>query len=162
MSEVIERKLPGEPGYTIITTLQNNGAWGQHDLSYDDNIVSAEMGAIKYRIKMIIATDTTFYLDSMSVNNNQVCNTVVLENKITIAPNPVSTILKVEISRATDAKINIVIQNALGQKVYSNNFMQVVGTQTQEIHMERMSGGAYFVTVYIDNKKEVTKKIIKK
>ena len=161
MSEVIERKLPGEPDYTTITTLQNNGTWGQHDLSYDDNIANAEMGAVKYRIKMVIGTDTTFYLDSMSVNNNQVCNTVILENKISISPNPVSTDLKIEITRATDARINIVIQNTLGQKVYSNSFQQAAGTQEQIIPMKRMSRGTYFVTVYVDNKKAVTEKIIR-
>ena len=89
MSLVVERKLPAETDYTSITTLQNNNAWGQHDLPYDDNITGVEMGIIKYRIKLIIATDTTFYLDSLSVNNDQVCNTV-LENNIAIGPNPVS------------------------------------------------------------------------
>ena len=161
MSEVIERKLPGETDYTTVTTLQNNGVWGQHDLSYDDNITSAQMGAVKYRIKMIIGTDTTFYLDSMTVNNNQVCNTVILENKILISPNPVSTDLKIEITRVTDARINIVIQNTLGQKVYSNGFQQATGTQEQIISMKHLSRGAYFITVYIDNKKTVTEKIIR-
>ena len=162
MSQVIERKLPGEPDYSVITTLQNNNAWGLHYFSYDDHIAYAEIGTIRYRIKMIISTDTTFYLDSIIVNNNQVCTSVILENKIAIGPNPVLEDLSIIISRITDAKINIVIQNTLGQKVYSNAFQQTTGVQVQTIPMKQMSRGAYFVTVYVDNKKSVTQKILRK
>ena len=62
----------------------------------------------------------------------------------------------------TAAKINIVIQNSLGQKVYRDEFQQAPGEQVKTIPMARMSRGGYFVTVYIDNKKAVTKKIQRK
>ena len=161
MSLVIERRLATETNYTLLTTLQNNNAYGQHSFSYDDNLNGQAQGAIKYRIKMIIATDTTFYLDSMTVNNVDACNSVT-ENNITIYPNPVQEDLTIKIGRMTAAKINIVIQNSLGQKVYRDEFQQAPGEQVKTIPMARMSRGGYFVTVYIDNKKAVTKKIQRK
>ncbi len=161
MSLDIERKLPGGSGYTNIATLQNNNTWGQHDFSFDDNIAGAEMGAIKYRVKMIIGTDSTFYLDSLTVINDQVCNSV-LENNISIGPNPVSADLNISIGRITSAKITIMMQNELGQRVYNNTFQQPTGSEVHKIPMKHMSRGVYFVIVYIDNKKAVTKKIIRK
>ncbi|MEP7164581.1 MAG: S8 family peptidase [Ferruginibacter sp.] len=163
MSEVIERKLPGEADYTTVSTLQNNGAWGKHDLSYDDNIGSAEMGAIKYRIKMIIASDTSFYLDSMSVNNNQVCNTIVTENNILITQDVNSEKVDVTITRSAAAKINISIRNALGQKIYTEDIQQPVGTLVRSLDMKKIAGsrGIYFITVYVDNKKAKTKQILR-
>ncbi len=161
MSLVIERKLGAGSDYTTVATLQNSSVWGQHNFSFDDDITGVEMGIIKYRIKMIISTDTTFYLDSLSVNNDQVCNDVIMENSITIGPNPVSDELNIIISRITGTKINIVIQNTLGQKVFGKEYFQDAGVQTQKIPMKGMSRAAYFVTVYVDNKKAVTKKIIK-
>ena len=161
MSLVIERKAGTGSSYTTIATLQNNSVWGQHNFTYDDDLTGADMGIIKYRIKMIISTDTTFYLDSLSINNDQVCNAVVTENTISIGPNPVSDELNINISRITDATINIVMQNILGQRVFSKEFLQATGIQSQKIPMKALSRGAYYVTVYVDHHKAVTKKIIK-
>ena len=167
MSQVIERKLPGASDYTTLTTLQNNAAWGLHDFSYDDDVTAADLGIITYRIKTIIGTDSTFYLDSMSVNKNQVCSTPVLENNITVIQtinnNQVSENADLLITRSTTAKINVVIQNALGQRVYASEFQQPVGTQTKSFNLKQLlaSKGVYFITVYIDNKKAVTKKILR-
>ena len=160
MSLVIERRLPAETNYSAVTTLQDNGAYGMHTLAYDDNLNGQAQGAIKYRVKMIISTDTTYYLDSMTVNNVDACNSV-LENNISIGPNPVSEELNVNIERATAAKISISIQNALGQIVYQDEFQQPTGIQTKKIPMNRFSNGVYFVKIFIDNKKALTKKILR-
>lgn len=167
MNFFIERKLPGESDYTVITTLQNNNPWGRHDFSYDDDIINAEMGAVKYRIKMNIASDTSFYLDSMSLNNNQVCNSAVNINHLSIyqgiEQNQVSEKVEISISRITGAKINIIIHNALGQKMYSDEFIQPPGSLTKTIHLNQLTGNraVYIVTVYIDNKKALTKQVLK-
>jgi len=159
MNIVVERILAGETNYTILTTLQNSSVYGMHDFAYDDDLSSVATGTVKYRFKMIIAADTSFYLDSMTLDHNQDCH-VVTANNITISPNPVSEYLNITIARATAAKINIVIQNAIGQKVYSDEFQQAAGSVIKTILMKRMSRGAYFVTVYIDKKKAITKEIL--
>ncbi|CAN5888114.1 hypothetical protein BH11BAC4_BH11BAC4_20750 [soil metagenome] len=161
MSVVVERRSSTETNYTAITTLQNSNAYGMHDFSYDDDLASVSLGAVKYRFKMIIGTDTTFYLDSMVINHADPC-VLVFDNEITIRPNPVYNDLNVKIDRASAAKINIVVQNTLGQKVYNDEFQQAIGTQLKTIPMKRMARGIYFITVYIDNKKAVTKEILRK
>jgi hypothetical protein len=163
MSIVIERKLATEPDYTAVTTLQNSSAWGQHDFSYNDNVIGSALDEIKYRIKMVISTDTTFYLDSMSVILTQNCagpaeNNVIISQDIDNAEN-----VYVTVTRATASKVSIVIQNALGQKVYSNSFQQAIGTQVQTLNLKQLisSRGVYFVSVYFDNKKVKTKEVLR-
>jgi len=162
MSIAIERKLSTESNYTVITTLLNNGAYGQHDFSYDDDLGLAALGTVKYRMKMNIATDTTFYIDSLIVNNTQTCNTAT-GNSVTVKQDDVFENVNIAISRTTAAKVGIVIQNALGQRVYKDEFQQPVGNLALTIPLKKFSRskGVYYVSVYIDNKKAVTKEILR-
>ena len=109
---------------------------------------------------MTIASDTSFYLDSMLVNYANRCEDVT-ENSIRIGPNPVSGNLNVIIGRTDNVKVQIIMSNAAGQRVYSNSFDQAAGLQTKLIPMQTLSKGVYFVSVYINNKKELTKKILR-
>lgn len=162
MSIDIERKFAGASAYTLITTLQNNGSYGMHDFSYTDDLANSDHPSVQYRYKMTIGTDTTFYLDSVTVNYANPCIFIpITENKITIAPNPVSENLAISITRITASKIDIVIQNAAGQKVYTSSYQQQAGTLLKQVNMQRYSKGAYFVTIYADNRKELTKKILR-
>ncbi len=160
MTIEIERKLAGELTYSTITTLQDNGNFAKHDFVYADELSTLSLGEIKYRLKMIISTDTTFYLDSVTVNHSQACVSST-QNTVTINPNPVSDNLNITIVRSNPSRIDIVIQNAAGQKVYVNQSDQIPGTQVRTVSMKNMSKGIYFVSVYIDNKKEITKKILR-
>ncbi|MEO6490788.1 MAG: S8 family peptidase, partial [Ferruginibacter sp.] len=162
MSIEVERKLLSELAYTSVTTLQNNGSYGSHDFHFDDDLSSLAPGMYTYRLKMIISSDTTFYLDSLSVDHLASCNTTTA-NSIIIAPNPViDNDLTVKVTRITPAKINIVLLNALGQRIYSKEYQQLPGVQVQKIPTDNVSTGGYFITVYVDNKKAVTKAILKK
>lgn len=64
---VIERKLPAGT-YTAISTQTSTGAFQSRNFSYTDDLRSFSTSGIWYRFKMNIATDTSFYLDSMLVN----------------------------------------------------------------------------------------------
>ncbi len=160
MSLVIERKTATDLIYSTINILQNSGAYGMHNFVYNDPLSNVSTGEIKYRIKMIISTDTTFFLDSLTVNHDVFCINNA-ENKIDIGPNPVEEDLNIYITRTTDAKIDIVMQNVLGQKIYSTGYQQSAGTLLKTIPMRKLSRGAYFISVYINNKKTLTKKIIR-
>lgn len=160
MNIVVERKLQSEAAYSVLTTLQDNRIFGNHSFNYEDDLSFVSTESIKYRLTMNIASDTTYYLDSLTVNHTQVCNTIT-ENNIKISPNPVNENLNISISWLTAANVRIVIQNALGQKVYADNFDQAAGTQVKKINMNRMSKGVYFVSVYMDNKKVITRKIVR-
>lgn len=157
MNFSIERKLPTDPDYIAIGTQAGAGIFAKKDFSFTDPLTNASSGTIKYRIKMAIATDTTFYFDSLSVNYVQNCNI----EKIVINPNPVRDNLNVGVFRNNPVKVSIVLNTSSGQRIYVINNQQAGGGQTYTIPMKEMSRGVYYVTVYIDNRKEVTKKILR-
>ena len=160
MSIMIERKLPTEAAYKTISTQNHNGSFESVNFTYTDDLNSFNPGiAIKYRIKMSIAADTSFYVDSAVVNYTQSCGIPASET-IIISPNPVSDNLSVSITRNSTINGAIEIYNVKGQKVYSLQNQTVNGTQTFIIPVKHFSSGIYFVTVFIDNKKAITKKIL--
>ena len=162
MSIDIERKFAGETVYTTITTLQNPAAYGMHNFEYADDLAGTNHPSVQYRLKMTIGTDTSYFLDSATVNYQNPCTVQpVNENSILITPNPVSDQLSVNVTRIAASKIEIILQNAAGQRVYSSSYQQQAGNLVKKINMNGYSRGIYFVTVFANNEKLVTKKILK-
>lgn len=308
ISIVVERKLAAEINYTPISTQNSTGAFTARNFSFTDDLSAINSSSIKYRLKMTIAADTSFYLDSASVNftpkpnlgtdkNITVCrdssinlttlfstaglstawtlggnavstpaaistagtyqlivsntsgcadtalatanflpkpnlgadktitkcgdssinlntlytltglssvwklngNTVtntsavvtagvyqlivtnvsgctdtalvtvandvllcpVLKEKISISPNPVTDHLTIAVIRIAAVKTVITIHNAAGQKVYSTITQQAAGGQTYSIPMKQLAGGVYYITIAVNDKKEITKKIVR-
>ncbi len=162
MSIEVERKFFGETVYNLVTTLQQSDGYGMHTFNYNDDLSGTSFPSVQYRYKMIIGTDTTYYLDSTTVNYANPCNIIPpTENNVLITPNPVSDQLFVTIERVNAAKMDIVIQNAAGQRMYSNSFQQAAGSVVKPINMLSYSRGVYFVSVFADGKKQVTKKILR-
>ncbi len=64
---VVERKLPAG-NYTTVSTHTSTGAFQSRNFNFTDDLRSFTTSGIWYRIKMNVATDTTFYLDSMLIN----------------------------------------------------------------------------------------------
>lgn len=64
----VERKLPAEPQYTTVNTKTSTGAFQSRNFSFVDDLRSFPTTGVKYRFKMNIAADTSFYLDSMTIN----------------------------------------------------------------------------------------------
>lgn len=160
MSIIVERKTNINPVYTVATTLQQNSDWGVHQFNYNDDLTGFSGSSVTYRFKMVIGTDTTYYLDSSTINLQHPCTVPVTENNIAIGPNPAGNELNVIVSRLTDARLTILLQNELGQRMYKKEWNQSAGTYTQTVPMKQMAKGVYVVTVYVDNKKEITRKII--
>lgn len=162
MNIEVERKGPGEADYNLLPgNMHNDGIFAQHDFSFADDLSNASLGSYAYRLRMIIGTDTSFYLDEFSVDYMQSCAPPA-QNSIAIGPNPVSDQLNVIIGRIDESKIEVLMQNSIGQKVYRSSFQQSPGISTRPIPMQSLSKGVYFITVYINNKKETTRKIIKR
>lgn len=160
MSIEIERKLDSETAYTTHTSLQDFQVFGEHDFVFEDDLSFLPAGLIKYRLKMNIAADTSYYLDSIVVDHLQACNNFDA-NSIRISPNPVQETLTVSSTRISAADMTIIIQNALGQKVYAEQFHQKPGTQLMQVNMGRFGRGVYFISVYADGKKQETKKVVR-
>ncbi|MDB5278494.1 MAG: family serine peptidase [Ferruginibacter sp.] len=158
----IERKLPGETSYTTLSTLKtSNIDFTKKTFSYTDDLSAIKNSlAIEYRFKMTIASDTSFYLDSASVNYTPNCNTVNLIEKISINPNPAVENIFISVTRNTAVNTSIELYNGSGQKVYSLVKQPVSGTKIFSIPVKQLSRGVYFVTVLINDKKVITKKVI--
>ena len=109
---------------------------------------------------MSIAADTTFYLDSATVNYIQPC-TGTTTDSIIVTPNPVTDNLSVIIKRNMPVNAAIEVYTETGQKVYSLINQTVIGTATFLVPMKKLSHGVYFVSVFIDNKKIITKRVIR-
>ena len=56
-------------------------------------------------------------------------------------------------------KVGLTVYNSAGQIVYNYSSQQSAGGQTYSIPMKRLAKGVYYVTVRLNDKKEVTKKI---
>ena len=84
---ILERKLPTDINYTTLTTLNSTGGFAANNFSYTDDLTNIANGLIKYRFKMIIAADTTFFLDSATVNYNTNCTATI----VTITGQPSAT-----------------------------------------------------------------------
>ena len=160
MSVVVERKQANEIIYTRFKTIAGTGNFSNKNVSFTDDLSHTSGGIISYRIRLDIAADTSFYLDSLIVNAPQTC--VKKENKITINPNPVVDIANIVISRTASTKINIVLLNALGKRIYQTTYQQAAGSMVKEINMKQMATGIYFVSVFADDKKIATEKILKR
>lgn len=162
MSLELERKLPAETTYKTIALVKNtNSSFIQSNFSYADDLSSiAASMSIQYRIKMTIAADTSFYLDSAIINYIPNCNTGNVTEKISIHPNPVTENLFVTIERNTPANTAIEMYTTTGQKVYSLYNQPVNGEQTFTIPVKQLSPGVYVVAVFINDKKVTTKKVI--
>lgn len=161
MNIEVERKLPTDAEYKTISTLNANGSFAATNFVIEDDLNNLQNNiAINYRIKMSIAADTSFYLDSAIVNYTNTCagNT----EKIIINPNPVRDNLSVLIARNNTVAAAIEIYSVSGQKVYSLLNQTVNYTKTFLIPMKQLNAGIYFVAVFIDNKKVITKKIVLK
>ncbi|NJM79008.1 MAG: hypothetical protein HC854_04090 [Flavobacterium sp.] len=66
---VVERKLSTETNYTAINTQTSAGAaFALRNFSYTDDLININAPSITYRLKMNIAADTSFYLDSATIS----------------------------------------------------------------------------------------------
>ncbi|HMK04347.1 MAG TPA: S8 family serine peptidase [Ferruginibacter sp.] len=68
ISVVVERKLPADINYTTVSTQTSAGAFLARNFTFSDDLRTFTASGVKYRFKMIIAADTSFYLDSVTVN----------------------------------------------------------------------------------------------
>ena len=162
----LERKFPSDTVYSLLSSLHSNEVYGMHDFSYIDDLYNTDNNFVQYRLKMTIGADTTFFIDSVTVNYSNSClppppPPIITENAVKIFPNPVLKNLFVKIDRVSNTKIGIVIHNTSGQLVYSNTYQQETGSNTEAIDLSTLAKGIYIVSVYTDDKKEMTKKIVK-
>jgi hypothetical protein len=158
----VERKFPNQIGYTEIATLHSDSSFDMHDFEYIDNLDQTNYGSVQYRYKMTIGTDSTYYLDSNTVNYLNPCIFIPpTANTLLISPNPVNNELFIKMDRVVKTKVDVIIHNISGQKINAISYEQAIGTDTKSINFTAFARGVYFVTVYLNDKKEVVQRIVK-
>lgn len=143
---------------TLYTTTGLTAVW-----TAGGNPVATPSAVTTAGLYRLIATNGSGCSDTAFVNisnNQQLCIASLVE-KIVISPNPVSDKLTVQVVRTVAVKTEIIITNTAGQIVYSLSNQQQAGSQSYSIPMKKMAGGIYFVTVRLNDKKEVVKKIMR-
>ena len=160
MQVIVEKKLPGNDNFFPADTLSGNAGFSNQQLNYTDNLDTLEAGVtVKYRLRLDISTDTSFYLDSVLLTLQKSCK--ILEEKISVTPNPVQNDAKVLIQKNNAARVKIAVYNSLGQKIYLLPEQTVSGAQTFTLPSSKWRAGIYYVLVWMDDKKQLVKKIIK-
>ncbi|MFZ1783722.1 MAG: S8 family serine peptidase [Ferruginibacter sp.] len=143
---------------TLFTTTGLTTNW-----SLGGTAVSTPTAITTAGIYRLIATNGFTCADTALVtitNDPQVCVAAIKE-QLVISPNPVKDDLKVLVERKTAVKVDILIHNAAGQLVYQSTNQQAIGATTYNIPMKKMGGGIYFVTVRLNDNKEITRKIVR-
>ncbi|MEO6253383.1 MAG: S8 family serine peptidase [Ferruginibacter sp.] len=148
---------------TIFTTTGLTTAW-----TLGGNAVANPSAVTAAGAYQLIATNNFTCSDTALVtitNNPQLCINVPtpLPEQITFSPTdrPVSDILSVLIVRNSATRIGLVVHNSAGQMVYNFSNQQSAGGQTYSIPMKKFSKGVYYVTVRLNDKKEVMKRVIR-
>jgi len=143
---------------TLYTTTGLTTNWTIGSVAVPDPAAVLDAG-----IYRLIATNSFSCADTALVNvsnDYQIC-LAALTDKITISPNPVSDKLQVLVARKTAAKVDIIIHNAAGQLVHRQTNQQAAGQQIYSVPMKKMSAGLYYVTVKLNDEKEVVKKVVR-
>ena len=154
MSFTIERKTPSQTTFTVVGNSSTPAAFTLSNYTFSDDLRELEQGNISYRLKQTIGTDTAFYLDTLLINNPVSCvkDTTINTTSVIIEPNPVGSSVIAKISLTTGGTVNLIIYNAIGQKIYaSKNTQQSSGSTLYHIPFAGESKGVYYLKVMLNN-----------
>lgn len=158
MKYEIERKAPGENGYTKVGELNPvaGSILANHSYQFDNTLSNLNTGNISYRIRQIIdtvsASFTAVYIDTVTVNNTINCpgtpnpdNTV----NIIVAPNPPSGETATLIVETTYAIENmpIAVYDMKGRLMIQLSKSKTAGKVLIDIPTEKLARGRYIVRV---------------
>ncbi len=156
MRIIVERKLPADAGYTAVKTEMVSGSFASRSFTFTEDLNNLTGNlAINYRLRMVIGTDTSFYLDSATLNYPG-CGAT--PNAIRVGPNPVTDNLIVVIPGNGANRVSLQLHDVTGRLVYQQTQV-LAGTVTMQIPMKHLSKGLYFISVFLDDKKQATRTI---
>ena len=115
--------------------------------------------------RFVDAVDADIVLDTVCFNHCVSCDLViavddeVLENGISVFPNPANSILNVnfDLVEATES-LNVRLINALGQTVY-NNVLGRIQTESTKIDVSNLAAGAYMLHIS-DGEAQFTRTVV--
>ncbi len=159
---VLERKLVTDASFMVMQTLNATTLpWTLKTYSLTDNITSATVGNILYRIKHNIGADTSFYYPAITVAYAAPCVTPITTintYNITLAPNPVKDYFSINIGNLTGINNLLKITNSNGKTVFKRKINAINALQ---ISCNNWAPGMYVVEFWQNKKLIYSKKIIK-
>jgi serine protease AprX len=147
--------------YNLISLFNTTGLTASWTLS--GTPVSTPAAVTATGIYQLIVANSYGCSDTAQVtlsNDLQLCPQVI--EKIVISPNPAADKLTATVVKKNASKIEIIIHNSAGQKMYSVTKQQLPGAQQYNLPIKQLAAGIYYVSVYVNDSKEVVKKIMKR
>ncbi len=168
MQIIIERKRSNDAGFTVYKTIAGTNNFSSKTVSFTDDFNATTItGTTIYKVKIDIAADTTFYVDSLAVNMPITCIAPVIPlptivaNSVSINPNPVNNVTNITVNRDTVTDVKIIMYNASGRRIYYKTYNQATVSQINKVNMSGQGLGVYYVVVYANNKKWQTLRVVK-
>jgi hypothetical protein len=154
MRFVVERKIDTALRYQPVDTfLINEGAFAMREIQFEEALAEFQTPiALQYRIRMELANDTSFILDSATVQYLQDCSTT-LEDSYHIQPNPVREELKVAAIRTKAGSLTLSIYTADGKRIADVNAQLLPGTGYLRLPMRQNASGWYVAVLYEGGKR---------
>jgi ribosomal protein L14 len=86
----------------------------------------------------------------------------ISESKVTIFPNPTTSIINIKIDAKTHTSLTMVnIYDVNGKRVYSETFMRSEFSMIKQVNIASFANGTYFVEVTADINHRITNKVVK-
>jgi hypothetical protein len=169
----IERRAAGETGFTKVDELPAGGtAFGARNYQYADSLVNVQAGAITYRIRQVIDTATATlsagYIDTLTINLGATCTTTpvtnlpVVSDDYRVLPNPAQSELRLRIStQAAMPALILQVVDAKGGVVLEQKNSKGPGTVSIPLSIGHLAKGKYYLVVYKDGVRLVTREFMK-
>lgn len=166
MQYVVERKLPGETGFSSLSQQSaRSSVFDEQSYAFDDDLDGLPAGNISYRVKQVLDTSASgyvaFYIDTLQVNTTGNC-TSPGGKKIQVSPNPAHNFVKIRLV-LPDAiqKLTLRIVNSAGQTVYRLRTQKSAGPADFDIPVQHLAAGKYFLSIYNDEQLIATEGFLK-
>jgi hypothetical protein len=87
---------------------------------------------------------------------------VISESKVTIFPNPTTSMINIKIDAKTHSNLTLInIYDVAGRRIFSETFMRTEFSIIKQVNMAGFANGTYFVEVTADINHRITNKVIK-
>jgi len=175
MKYEIERKAPGEPGFTKVGEL--NPLPGillvPHSYLFNNDLISGSTGLYTYRIRQVIdtvtASFTAIYIDTTTITISSPCVVTGIptpdpnKERIVLQPNPIagSTVTLVIETPYAITNMPIAVYDSKGGMVLQLQETKGTGRKTIDLPVGRLAAGKYYVSVFNGQRTIGTVELIK-
>lgn len=136
----IERSVNGRDFVEIDRVTGKGVGAVSSDYSYTDDIRLVQAASLFYRLKMIDADGTYTYSNVASLRRG------AINSKLSISPNPASSMASVRFSAERGGTGNLIVTDAIGRNVFQKNLQFMSGDNTVTLpEISSLKNGLYYV-----------------